>query len=122
MQGRTTTGRAMSAGTLTGDRVVNRQGEHLGKLEEIMLDLNSGCVAYVVLSFGGVMGIGDKFFAIPWAALTVDLENKQIVMDITQERLKNAPGFDKDNWPKTPDREWLGEVYGYYGYNPYWED
>jgi len=110
----------LSAGTLIGDDVRNNNGEKLGKLEEIMIDLDEGRVAYAVLSFGGFLGVGDKLFAIPWDALTVDTQNKEIVFDVQKEVLEQAPGFDKDNWPKTTDRDWLVEVYTYYGYDPYW--
>lgn len=110
----------LSAGTLIGDNVRNYEGEDLGKLEEIMIDLDEGRVAYAVLSFGGFLGMGNKLFAIPWEALTVDTENEEIVLNVQKEVLENAPGFDKDNWPKTTDRQWLVEVYSYYGYDPYW--
>lgn len=110
----------LSAGTLIGDTIRNRNGEDLGKLEEIMIDLDEGRVAYAVLSFGGFLGVGDKLFAIPWEALTVDTENEEVVFDVQKEVLENAPGFDKDNWPKTTNRDWLVEVYSYYGYDPYW--
>lgn len=110
----------LSAGTLIGDNVRNMQGEDLGKLEEIMIDLDEGRVAYAVLSFGGFLGMGDKLFAIPWEALSVDTENHELVLNVQRELLENAPGFDKDHWPKTGDRQWLVDVYSYYGYDPYW--
>lgn len=113
--------KTLSASTLVGDRVVNTEGEDLGKLEEIMLDLDSGCISYAVLSFGGFLGMGDKLFAIPWQALSVDEVNKRLVLHVDRETLENAPGFDKDHWPDmTVDREWLGGVYEYYGFEPYW--
>lgn len=110
----------LSAGTLIGDPVRNLQGEDLGKLEEIMIDLDEGRVAYAVLSFGGFLGMGNKLFAIPWEALSVDTENHAVVLNVQKELLENAPGFDKDSWPKTGDRQWLVDVYSYYGYDPYW--
>lgn len=110
----------LSASTIIGDQVVNPQGEDLGKLEEIMLDLDTGQVAYAVLSFGGFLGMGDKLFAIPWEAMMVDEEHERLILDIDKETLKNAPGFDKDNWPMTTESDWLVGVYEYYGYEPYW--
>src|ERR1019366_5018246 len=62
----------LAADTLTGDKVVNRQKEDLGKIEHLMIDLANGRIAYAVLSFGGFLGMGDKLFAIPWSALKVD--------------------------------------------------
>ena len=59
-----------------------------------MLDVPSGRVAYAVLSFGGFLGMGEKLFAVPWSALTLDTVNKRFVLDVTKERLKDAPGFD----------------------------
>lgn len=114
--------KALSATTLIGDDVRNPTGENLGKLVEIMIDLNSGRVAYAVLSFGGHLGLGDKLFAVPWDALTVDTEQRVLVLDADQESLKNAPGFDQDRWPGTSaeDDTWLAGIYDYYGYRPYW--
>ncbi len=88
----------MSADTLQGDSVVNRQGETLGEIQDIMIDVPSGKVGYAVLSFGGFLGINDKLFAIPWNALTLDADNEQFILDVPKERLDSAPGFDKDHW------------------------
>ena len=111
----------LSASTLEGDDVRNSQGDDLGKIEEIMLDVSSGRVAYAVLSFGGFLGMGDKLFAIPWEAMRLDQENKCFVLDVDRETLENAPGFDKDNWPEFADRSWGAEVHEHYGYEPYWK-
>lgn len=113
--------RVLSATTLIGDSVKNPQGEDLGNLKELMIDVNSGNIAYAVLSFGGFLGLGDKLFAIPWEAFTVNTEKKHLVLNVDKERLENAPGFDKDNWPKTPNAEYITQVHSYYGYKPYWE-
>ncbi len=106
----------MSASTLIGDDVVDSKGESLGSIEEIMLHVPSGRIAYAVLSFGGFLGMGDKLFAIPWEALTLDEENKQFVLHIDKDKLENAPGFDKDNWPDMADPQFGSRIYGYYGY------
>jgi sporulation protein YlmC with PRC-barrel domain len=113
--------RVLSADTFTGDTVVNRKNEDLGKIEHLMIDLDSGRVAYAVLSFGGFLGMGDKLFAIPWKALTVDTSEKRFVLDLDKERLEQAPGFDKANWPDMADRSWGEGVYKYYDAEPYWD-
>lgn len=113
---------ALSATTLIGDQVVNTRGEDLGKLEELMIDLSSGRVAYAVLSFGGFLGMGNKLFAIPWSAMTVNTRDKNIVLDVEKSVLENAPGFDKDHWPQISDENWLIGIYEYYGYKPYWRE
>lgn len=111
----------LSATSLIGDEVVNPKGERLGEIKELMIDLHSGHVAYAVLSFGGFLGMGDRLFALPWEAFAVDTESKSFVLDVDKETLENAPGFDKDNWPKTPNLEFISGMYAHYGYEPYYE-
>ncbi len=113
--------RLMTASTLEGDDIVNRQGDKLGELEEIMLDVTTGRIAYAVMGAGGFLGMGDKLFAIPWSALTMDPENHCFILDADKERLQRAPGFDKDHWPSMADMTWATEVHSYYGQRPYWE-
>src|SRR5690348_4704546 len=96
----------LSASTLTGDRVRNAAGEDLGKLEEIMIDVVSGRVAYAVLSFGGFLGMGNKLFAVPWRALSLNERDHEFVLDVDRTTLENAPGFDRDNWPDMTDPTW----------------
>lgn len=110
----------MSAGTLKGDSVQNAEGETLGKIEDFMLDMEAGRIRYAVLSFGGIVGIGDKLFAVPPEALRIDTDNKCLVLDVDKERLKEAPGFDKDDWPNLADTALGRDVYDYYGRRPYW--
>ncbi len=107
----------MSASTLIGDDVVNAQNEDLGSIKEIMIHVPSGKIAYAVLSFGGLLGMGDKLFAVPWEALTLNEDNKQFILNIDKERIENAPGFDKDNWPDMEDPQFGSTIYGYYGYD-----
>lgn len=108
----------MGAGTLIGDDVVNDQEQSLGDIKEIMLDTRSGKVAYAVLSFGGFLGIGEKLFAVPWQALRLDTANKRYVLNIDKERLKTAPGFDRDAWPDMTDMKWVTQVHHFYGTDP----
>jgi len=114
------TPRILSSSTVVGDKVRNLGGEDLGKIEDIMLDVNESRIAYAVLSFGGFLGMGDKLFAIPWEALSVDTEEKCFVLDVPKARLEDAPGFDKDNWPNMADRSWGSEIHAHYGRQPYW--
>ncbi len=111
----------LSATTIIGDKVINPQGEHLGEIKELMIDLDLGRVAYAVLSFGGVMGMGEKLFAIPFQALQLRPDRHEFVLNVDKEKLKKAPGFDKNNWPSTADRTWGAQIHKYYGYEPYWE-
>jgi len=111
----------MGATTLAGDSVRNIAGEDLGKLEDIMLDVRRGRIAYAVLSFGGFLGMGNKLFAIPWSALTLDTVDECFILNVPKEQLKNAPGFDKDHWPSMADARWQSDINAYYGTRPYWE-
>ena len=110
----------MATDTLEGDRVVNTSGDNLGKIRDIMIDVPNGRVAYAVLSSGGVMGMGNKLFAVPWDALVLDADQHCFVLDIDKERLDNAPGFDKDHWPAMADSRFAKTVYEYYDTPPYW--
>jgi len=110
--------RVLSAATLAGDTVRNSAGEDLGKVDEIMIDIPSGQIAYAVLSFGGVLGMGNKLFAVPWNALVVDEDQKCFILDIDKNRMENAPGFDKNNWPDMADTAWASQVSEYYRESP----
>ena len=107
--------RLMGAHTLIDNDVCNQNGEDLGDIKELMLDVQSGRVAYAVLSFGGFLGMGEKLFAVPWSALTLDTVNKRFVLGVDKERLNAAPGFDKDRWPDMQDPAWRKEIRSYYG-------
>lgn len=107
----------LAAGTLIGDKVVNQKNEHIGKIEELMVSVDDGNVAYAVMSFGGILNFGNKFFAVPWKTLKVDQDNKCFVINADKDTLKDAPGFDKDHWPDmTP--QWAAEVNTFYKYTP----
>jgi sporulation protein YlmC with PRC-barrel domain len=108
----------MGADTLIGDNVVNAEEENLGEIKEIMLDMQTGQVAYAVLAFGGFLGMGEKLFAVPWQALHLDTANHRFVLNVNKERLKNAPGFDKDAWPNMSDVNWATSVHSFYGTDP----
>jgi sporulation protein YlmC with PRC-barrel domain len=110
----------MGADTLVGNAVFNHKDEDLGDIKEIMLDMRSGRVGYAVLSFGGFLSLGKKLFAVPWNALSLDTEHKRFVLNVEKDRLKGAPGFDKDKWPDMADQSWAQEIHKYYGTQPYW--
>ncbi len=109
----------MGADTLVGNDVYNCQGENLGDVKEIMLDMATGRVSYAVLSFGGFLGMGEKLFAVPWDALKLDTANKRFTLDVSKERLKAAPGFEKDSWPNMSDKTWSDGIHSYYGTSRY---
>lgn len=73
--------------------------ENLGEIEEIVLDKLSGQARYVVLSFGGFLGMGDKYFAFPWKAISYSPEDKCFILNVNKDKLKKENGFDKNHWP-----------------------
>src|SRR6202161_4924705 len=79
--------------TVIGSKVVNAQNEDLGKIEDLVLDAGAGRIAYAVLSFGGFLGMGDKYFAIPWNAFHFNLKENHAVLNVKKKLLENAPGF-----------------------------
>jgi hypothetical protein len=105
-----------------GSTVVNAKNEDLGKIEDLVLDAGAGRIAYAVLSFGGFLGMGDKYFAIPWNAFHFNLSEKRAVLNVDKKMLESAPGFDKDRWPNMAESQWGTSIYKHYGYTPYWED
>ena len=104
----------LSCSTLTGDAVRNAAGEDLGEIEDIMIDIDTGRIAYAVLSFGGILGMGGKLFAIPWEALQISKEEHKFILNVSKDMLERAPGFDKDNWPDTSDPEWNTKTRDYW--------
>jgi sporulation protein YlmC with PRC-barrel domain len=112
--------RTLGASTLIHDKVVNLAGQDIGRIEELMIDVTTGRVAYAVLSFGGFMGIGNKLFALPWSAVTVDESKQRFVVNVTRESLESMPGFDKEHWPDLGDLEYATGVYRQWGATPYW--
>lgn len=100
-----------------GRDVKNMADEDLGEITEIMLEKTSGQVAYAVLDSGSFLGIGGTLHAIPWRALSFDPDKKCFILNIDKEKLKNAPGFDKDNWPDMADKTWAENISTYYNIN-----
>jgi sporulation protein YlmC with PRC-barrel domain len=105
-------GRYLTASSLEGDKIVNPSGEHLGEIKDIMLDLESGTIDYFIIEFGGFLGIGVKYFAIPLRLLILDASNKRFIFNQSRQVLENAPGFDMDHWPDTNLH--FDEVYSYW--------
>ncbi|MCC5792273.1 MAG: PRC-barrel domain-containing protein [Legionellaceae bacterium] len=100
---------------VVGIDVQNAQDENLGKIEDLVLNKQTGHVEYVVLSFGGFLGMGDKLFALPWSIFSFDDSKDCFIINVEKEKLKNSPGFDKDQWPNMSDEKWGSSIHSYYG-------
>lgn len=105
----------LSARTLSGDAVYNKNGESIGGIKDLMVNTLNGSICYAILSVGGFLGMGEKFFAVPWRALSLDTKNKRLILDITVGRFNDAPGFDRDHWPDMGDAEWQKQIHSYWG-------
>jgi sporulation protein YlmC with PRC-barrel domain len=105
----------LKASTVVGMRVQSTEGKKLGDIKDLVIDPADGSIGYAVLDFGGFLGIGDKYFAVPWEALQWTADHKAIVLDVSKKDLKQAPGFDKNNWPDLGSEEQALIIYEYYG-------
>jgi len=108
----------LSMNILTGRKVENLAGEALGKIEDLVLDERSGRVLYAILSSGGFLDIGERLIAIPWKRLRLKGNQKTFTLNIDNETLRNAPSFEKENWPDMSLPEWRDHVETYFSYNP----
>jgi sporulation protein YlmC with PRC-barrel domain len=93
----------------------NPDGEDLGSLEDIVIDWQQSRLAYPIISFGGFLGLGDKWFVIPFDTVTLNPLDQTFVFDATPEMLENAPGFDPDQLPDTTDPNWDLDIRSFWG-------
>ena len=105
----------LKASSLIGKKVQGTDGKNLGEIKDLVIDPLDGSISYAVLDFGGFLGIGDKYFVVPWEALQLTKDQKTIVLDVSKKDLKQAPGFDKNNWPDLSNQAYAVIVYEYYG-------
>jgi sporulation protein YlmC with PRC-barrel domain len=115
------TGRLIGADQVQGSTVYDTAGQRLGSVEDVMLDKVSGRVAYAVLSFGGFLGIGDRYYPLPWEKLRYDTGLSGYVVDIDRTMLEGAPSYADDEPASWSDRAWGDRVSNYYGARPFWD-
>lgn len=109
-------GRDLRASKVIGMKIHNAQGESLGKIDDLIIDVNNERVAYAILSFGGAVGVGDKLFAYPLSLFKPAADrNDQLVLNVDKEKLKSAPGFEGKNWPDWNQAKYRGDVDKYFG-------
>lgn len=104
----------VNSNDIVGVAVENPQGENLGEVEAIMLNKLDGQVSYVVLTYGGILGMGNKLFALPWSIFSYSSDREKFIINIDKEKLKNSPGFDKDHWPDMNSATWGKQIRDYY--------
>ena len=111
------------ADRVSGADVVDKSGDKLGKIEDVAIDKVSGHVAYAILSFGGVLGLGSKYHAVPWKALRYDEDKRAYVVPLTKSDLEKAPMIDEtelSGWSDEASREQIHSFYAGYGIGPFW--
>ena len=106
--------------------VVNKKDEDMGQVQTFVIDMNEGLVAFALVSFGGTLGFGDKWFALPWTALKWQPDKNKFLLNMSENVLKDAPGMDKDKWMEVieewqeeQDLELLDRYYTTHGYESY---
>ncbi len=112
-------GTTVKASDLIGMNIKNEQGEKIGEVKDVVVDLKSGRVAYTVVSAGGIAGIGDKWLAVPPTLFSRTGTEKNLTWNIDKEKLSTAPTIDKHNWNAAYQQDYIGNVYSFYGVESY---
>ncbi len=114
------TERLIASDKVEGTSVVRPNGDTIGEIERVMIDKRSGKVAYAVMSFGGILGMGESYYPLPWAMLKYNEALDGYEVDITEEQLRGAPSYSGEDEFDWSNREWGNRVHDYYGSRPYW--
>jgi sporulation protein YlmC with PRC-barrel domain len=101
--------------------VVNKKGQDMGQVQNFVVDMVAGRIAFVIVSFEGFLGISDKWFAMPWEILKWSVDNKKFILDMAKEALEKAPGMDKNKWPDEINFNIIAKSYSHFGVAPYWD-
>jgi len=109
----------ISASKVNGTDVYNTSGENLGEIYDVMIDKRSGKTAYALMSFGGFLGIGNRYHPLPWSTLKYDTRQGGYVVGMTREQLENAPTIAANEQPWS-DRVYEQRIHDYYRASPYW--
>ena len=120
MEAKDETASLISAGKVQGTNVYNTQGESLGEVYDVMIDKRSGKIAYAVMSFGGILGMGKDYHPLPWNTLKYDTRQGGYVVGLTKQQLESAPHYRRDETPAWGDRSYEQGLQDYYKAAPYW--
>jgi PRC-barrel domain len=114
------TARLIASDKVEGTAVRRSSGDKIGTIERVMIDKRSGKVAYAVMSFGGFLGIGDEYRALPWSVLRYNENLDAYELNLTDEQLRGAP-MPGHGWETgMVDRSWERNIHDYYRASPYW--
>ncbi|HUG66259.1 MAG TPA: PRC-barrel domain-containing protein [Pirellulaceae bacterium] len=115
-----TSGASFRASKLIGMNIQNELGKSVGEVNDMVLDASTGKVRYLAVTYGGFLGLGNKMFAVPYEAFTCrpdtnDRDETILVLNVTQQQLDGAAGFDEDHWPDFGDTKYTNELDKRYG-------
>lgn len=113
-------GSLISASKIRGTAVYNTSGETLGSVDDLMVDKQSSRIAYALMSFGGFLGIGERYHPLPWGLLKYDKDKRGYVVPLTKETLMAAPHYGRDEEPEWDDRSYEERIHDYYKTERYW--
>ncbi|MDI1352155.1 MAG: PRC-barrel domain-containing protein [bacterium] len=105
----------VKAGQVSGTKVKNEMKVHLGEIKEFVVNKNLGQVTYAVLELYGDLGFDDKYFAFPWSVFSYNATEDYFILNVAKERLKRAPGFDKNKWPDFTEPGFIALLTDFYG-------
>ncbi|MBI1252198.1 MAG: PRC-barrel domain containing protein [Alphaproteobacteria bacterium] len=111
---------AIRASKVIGTKVCDASGDHVGKIEDIILDKQSNAIMFAVVGFGGVLGVGEKYHPLPWAALDYVDDKKAYVVPYGEDQLKSAPSDKIDELTKNDGAAFRDRVYDHYKAERYW--
>ena len=111
---------AIRASRVIGTTVYNSAGDDIGSIEDVMLEKTSNGIMFAVIGFGGFLGMGEKYHAIPWSVLDYDEKRDGYVVPFTEEELKSAPAYDINDLAKDDGRQARDASFTYYRVDPYW--
>jgi sporulation protein YlmC with PRC-barrel domain len=100
--------------TLIKSTILNKKGSKLGRINEIILDISGGKIIFIIISFGGIYGFGERLTAVPWRLLRFNDIQKKYILDVESNELYTAPGFDNNSWPETNGPYWYEIIEEYY--------
>ena len=101
--------------------VMNDTGENLGRIEEFMVDIETGRISYGILTFGGFPN-RTKYFAVPWELVNYSTHDRKFILNVPRDTILKGAGYDDiSKLLETMDTYWLGDIYEYYSHKPEWE-
>ena len=111
---------AIRASRVIGTEVYNSAGEHIGEIKDVMLEKTTNGIMFAVIGFGGFLGIGEKYHALPWSSLDYDPDRGGYLVPYSKDELKAAPSYSIDELTQGDGTAARDASYEYYKVDPYW--